>query len=133
MATVLAESDLNVPAPPPPPPSLSGLIVPFPTDDAASAENDAATTLITDAREGIKRLMAMSPDQLRALIAERVDMLENELEERDARRVALEEARAAQRMLDARRRRALRIRHRVNVLSSMSVALFAGFMVVSVF
>lgn len=131
MATVLAESDLNVTAPPPP--SLGGQIVPFPMGDAASAENDEATALIADAREGIKRLMAMSPDQLRALIAERVDMLENELQERDARRAALEEARAAQRMLDARRRRAQRIRHRVNVLSSISVAVFAGFMVVSVF
>ncbi|MEE8332578.1 MAG: hypothetical protein V3R85_01920 [Alphaproteobacteria bacterium] len=133
MATVLAESDLNVTAPPPSRPVDNAEVVPFPTDDAAGTENDEAKALVSDAREGIKRLMAMSPDQLRALIADKVNMLENELEERDARRSALEEARAAQRMLDARRRRAKRIRHRVNVLSTMSVALFAGFMVISVF
>ncbi len=130
MATVLAESDLNVTAPPPALLPGSAEIVPFVKDEAAEAAE--AGTLVTDAREGIKRLMAMSPDQLRALIANRVDLLENELKEREARRVALAEARAAQRMLDARRRRAERIRHRVNLLSSVSVALFAGFMVVSV-
>ena len=129
MATVLAESDLNVTAPPPAPPARSGEIVPFPAD---GGDTTGSTALVTDAREGIKRLMAMSPDQLRALIADRVDLLENELKEREARRKALEEARAAQRVLDARRRRAQRIRRRVNVLSSASVALFAGFMVISI-
>ena len=129
MATVLAESDLNVTAPPPAPPARSGEIVPFPAEGGEAA---GSTALVTDAREGIKRLMAMSPDQLRALIADRVDLLENELKEREARRAALEEARAAQRVLDARRRRAQRIRRRVNVLSSASVALFAGFMVISI-
>jgi len=69
MATVLAESDLNVTMPPAAGPSGGGEVVPFPTDDTAGAEPADAQALITDAREGIKRLIAMSPDQLRALIA----------------------------------------------------------------
>jgi len=133
MATVLAQSDLNVTAPPPAPPARSGEIVPFPMDGGARADDAGSTALVTDAREGIKRLLAMTPDQLRALIADRVKLLETELEEREARRAALEEARAAQRVLDARRRRARRIRRRVNMLSSASVALFAGFVVISLF
>lgn len=129
MATVLAERDLNVTAPPPAPPAppSRGEIVPFPADGAAGS-----TALVADVSEGIKRLLAMSPDQLRALIADRVRLLETELKEREARRAALEEARAAQRVLDARRRRAQRIRRRVNILSTASVAVFAGFMVISI-
>jgi len=127
MATVLAESDLKAAAPTPAPRTSAGEIVPFPQDEASEGR-----ALIRNAQEGVKRLMAMSPDELRALIADRVTLLETELKEREARRAALEEARAAQRVLEARRRRALRIRRRVNVASTVMVASLACFIMASV-
>jgi len=48
----------------------------------------------------------MPPAELQALIARRVKILDNELNERESRRVAIDEAMAAQRLLAARRQRA---------------------------
>jgi hypothetical protein len=86
-----------------------------------------------EARAGAERLLKMRPDELRALIARRVSMLDTELKEREARRAAIEEATAAQRVLAIRRQRARRMRRRVNIGSSLVAAMFTGFVVVSLF
>jgi len=86
-----------------------------------------------EARAGAERLMKMPPDELRALIAKRVKMLDTELSEREARRAAIEEAMVAQRILAARRQRARRLRKRVNIGSSLVAAMFTGLVVVSMF
>ncbi|MDA1327186.1 MAG: hypothetical protein O3C34_20900 [Proteobacteria bacterium] len=86
-----------------------------------------------EARAGAERLLKMTPDELRALIAKRVKMLDTELSEREARRAAIEEATAAQRLLAIRRQRARKMRKRVNIGSSLVAAMFTGFVVVSMF
>lgn len=126
MATVLAQHDMAPVAP-----RKSGEVVPFPTETSAAPDAEA-DALVREAQAGIQRLIAMTPNQLRQLIAERVAMLETELKEREARRAALEEARAAQRVLELRRRRAQRIQRRVNIASSLLMAMFACFIVISV-
>lgn len=80
--------------------------------------------IIENARAGAARLLQMRPDELRDLISLRVQMLETELNEREERRAAIEEAMAAQRLLDARRQRARRIRRKVNIGSSVAAAMF---------
>jgi hypothetical protein len=89
--------------------------------------------MFDEAKAGAERLMRMPPDELRALIAQRVKMLDTELKEREARRAAIEEALAAQRVLDARRQRARRLRRKVNIGSSLVAAMFTGLVVVSMF
>ena len=86
-----------------------------------------------EARAGAERLLKMPPDELRALIAKRVKMLDTELSEREARRAAIEEAMVAQRVLAARRQRAKKMRKRVNIGSSLVAAMFTGLVVVSMF
>jgi len=93
----------------------------------------SAAGLLDEARTGIERLSKMSHDELRSVIAERVRLLDTGLREREARRAAIEEAMAAQRVLDARRRRARRIRRRVNIGSSIMAAMFTGLIVVALF
>lgn len=93
----------------------------------------SAAGLLEEARIGVERLSKMSPDELRSVIAERVRMLDNGLREREMRRAALEEAMAAQRVLDARRRRARRIRRKVNIGSSIIAAMFTGLIAVALF
>ena len=89
--------------------------------------------VIEDARVGAERLMRMPPNELRELIARRVNMLETELSEREARRAAIEEAMVAQRVLDSRRQRARRIRRKVNIGSSVAAAMFTGLVIVGMF
>ena len=60
-------------------------------------------------------------------------MLETELNEREARRAAIEEAMVAQRVLDSRRQRARRIRRKVNIGSSVAAAMFTGLVLVGMF
>jgi hypothetical protein len=60
-------------------------------------------------------------------------MLETELSERGERRTALEEAMNAQRVLDARRQLARRIRRRVNIGTSLAAAMFTGLIFASMF
>ena len=86
-----------------------------------------------EARAGAERLLKMPPAELQALIARRVKMLDNELNERESRRVAIDEAMAAQRLLAARRQRARKMRKRVNIGSSLVAVMFTGFIVVSMF
>ena len=86
-----------------------------------------------EARAGAERLLKMPPDELRALIARRVKMLDTELNEREARRTAIDEALTAQRLLAARRQRARKMRKRVNIGSSLVAVMFTGFIVVSLF
>lgn len=86
-----------------------------------------------EARAGAEKLLKMPPNELRALIAKRVKMLDTELSEREARRAAIEEAMIAQRVLAARRQRARKMRKRVNVGSSLVAAMFTGLVVVSMF
>ena len=93
----------------------------------------SAAGLLDEARTGIERLSKMSHDELRAVIAERVRLLDTGLREREARRAAIEEAMAAQRVLDARRRRARKIRRKVNIGSSILAAMFTGLIVVALF
>lgn len=89
--------------------------------------------IMEDARAGAERLMRMPPNELRDLIARRVNMLETELSEREARRAAIEEAMVAQRVLDSRRQRARRIRRKVNIGSSVAAAMFTGLVIVGMF
>lgn len=86
-----------------------------------------------EARAGAEKLMKMPPDELRALIAKRVKMLDTELSEREARRAAIEEAMVAQRVLAAKRQRARKMRKQVNIGSSLVAAMFTGLVVVSMF
>ena len=86
-----------------------------------------------EARAGAERLLKMPPDELRALIASRVKMLDTELSDREARRAAIEEATVAQRVLAVRRQRARKMRKRVNIGSSLVVAMFTGLVVVTMF
>ena len=86
-----------------------------------------------EARAGAERLLKMPPDELRALIARRKQMLDTELSEREARRAAIEEAMVAQRVLAARRQRARKMRMRVNIGSSLVAAMFTGLIVISMF
>lgn len=107
--------------------------VPDLSAQAAGTTAAPAESLIEEARLGVERLARMSHDELRREIAKRVDMLENVLKEREERRLAIEEALAAQRLLDARRDRARRIRRRVNVGSSLVAATFTGLVVAAIF
>lgn len=98
-------------------------IVDVPTPEEIEAE----------ARLGIERLRGMSPDQLRGVITERVEMLDGVLKEREERVAAIEEAQLAQRVLEIRRQRARRIRRKVNIGSSLIAAMFTGVVVAGMF
>lgn len=126
MNAAVAGAPSNVPAPNPavvaamsPPARIGGLPI--------------TQEIFDEARAGAERLLKMPPDELRALIANRVKMLDTELKEREARRTAIEEATAAQRLLAIRRQRARKMRKRVNIGSSLVAAMFTGFIVVSMF
>jgi len=81
--------------------------------------------------QGFDRLRRMSYTELRDVIGSRVALLEHELHEREARRVALEEAKAASRILDLRRERAKRIHRNVNIGSSVA-AVASTFLLVAI-
>jgi len=98
-----------------------------------SGATESAGALLDEARMGVARLSRMSHAELRAVIADRVRLLETELREREARRTAIEEAMIAQRVLESRRIRARAIRRKVNIGSSLMAAMFTGFIVVAMF
>lgn len=98
-------------------------IVDIPTEDEVDAE----------ARLGIERLRTMSPEQLRGVITQRVEMLDGVLKEREERTRAIEEANLAQRVLELRRKRAQRIRRKVNIGSSLIAVMFTGVVVAGMF
>ena len=81
---------------------------------------DDAGQFMTEVRTGAERLLTMTPEELRALIARRVELLESTLKEREARKAAIEEANMAAKILELRRARAQRIHHRVNVGSAIA-------------
>lgn len=93
-----------------------------------------ATTLSLDElRISVDRLRTMPHDELRQVISQRVELLQSVLRERDQRRVALETAQVASRILDMRRSRAVDVRRQVNVGSALAAAaatvtLFVTFM-----
>ena len=126
MSAALAEVLPDAPAAPP------SNVVPL-ARAAAIGGVPVPAEVIEEAKAGAERLMRMPPDELRALIAKRVKMLDTELKEREARRAAIEEALVAQRVLDARRQRARRLRRKVNIGSSLVAAMFTGLVVVSMF
>ena len=86
-----------------------------------------------EARAGAEKILKMPPQELQALIARRVKMLDTELNERETRRTAIDEALVAQRVLAARRQGARKMRKRVNIGSSLVALMFTGFVVVTMF
>jgi len=102
-------------------------IQPLPTEPLSNV--DLPSDIVEDAKAGLNRLTKMNPRELSRLIESRVNMLNGELEAREARRAAIAEASAAQKILDFRRARAQRIREKVNMGSSVMAAMFAGFIV----
>lgn len=128
MSAALAEavSDTETAAPP------TSNIVPL-ARHATLGGLPVPAEVIDEARAGAERLMRMPPHELRALIEKRVRMLDTELREREARRAAIEEALVAQRVLDVRRRRARRLRRKVNIGSSLVAAMFTSLIVVNMF
>lgn len=134
MSAAVAEAftDMPVDMPPAPPAAVSDNVVPLPTTPTIGGI-PVTKDIYNEAKAGAKKLLEMSPDELRALIAKRVNMLDTELSEREARRVAIEEAMVAQRVLAARRQRARRLRRKVNIGSSLAAAMFTGLVVVSMF
>jgi hypothetical protein len=104
----------------------------FGRPDARPAEAPItdADQFMAEVRDGAERLVKMSPEELRALIARRVELLETTLKEREARRKALEEANMASKILDLRRERAKRIYRQVNV-GSMIAAIASSILIVA--
>ena len=115
------------------PPGMPGNVVPHPSAPTNIGGIPVTDEVFEEAKAGAERLMKMPPEELRGLIAKRVKMLQTELSEREARRAAIEEAMVAQRVLDARRQRARRLRRRVNIGSSVFAVMFTGLVVVSMF
>lgn len=128
MSAAFAEAMIDAPAAAP----MAGNVVPL-ARPAIIGGVPVPAAMFDEAKAGAERLMRMPPDELHALIAKRVKMLDTELKEREARRTAIEEALAAQRVLDARRQRARRLRRKVNIGSSVVAAMFTGLVVVSLF
>lgn len=119
--------------PPTTAPSVAGDLLALAQRAEMVGATESASALLDEARLGVERLSKMSHDELRRVIADRVRMLDNGLREREARRAAIEEATAAQRLLEARRERARRIRRRVNIGSSIVAAMFTGVIVAVLF
>ena len=110
---------------------------PMPADMIANNEDEqpenqiGENDLVGEMMQGFDRLRRMSHTELRDVIGSRVALLEHELHEREARRISLEEAKAASRILDLRRERAKRIHRNVNIGSSVA-AVASTFMLVSI-
>lgn len=134
MSAAVAEAFTEFPAdaPPAPPVTETDNVVPLPTTPTIGGI-PVTKEIYDEAREGATKLLDMSPDELRALIAKRVNMLDTELSERESRRAAIEEAMVAQRVLSARRQRARKLRRKVNIGSSLVAAMFTGLVVVTMF
>lgn len=83
---------------------------------------DGENKLMDEIQIGFDQLRQMSHEDLRQVIMRRVHMLDNVLREREDRRAAIETARLAQRMLEIRRERALKIKRRVDRGSALAAA-----------
>ena len=83
--------------------------------------------------QGFARLCRISQTELRDVIGSRVVLLENELNEREARRAVMDGVEAASSILDLRRERAKRIRRKANIGNSVAAVsskfLLVAFMV----
>jgi hypothetical protein len=96
-------------------------------------QSDNVKMSIDELRIGLERLRTMSHDELRAVIAQRVELLQTVLRQREQRRIALNTAQMASKILDLRRDRAIELQRRVNVGSAVAAAvatitLFVTFM-----
>lgn len=89
-------------------------------DDQPENQVDNEDHLVIEVISGLDRLRQMSHTELREVISSRVTLLETELRERDERREAIQEARAASKILDLRRERAKRIHRHVNFGSALA-------------
>ena len=93
----------------------------------------ATTISLDELRISAEKLSRMPHDELRQVIARRVELLQSVLREREERRTALETAQTASRILDFRRERAVEMRRKINTGSAVAaavatVALFVTFM-----
>ena len=82
---------------------------------------------------GVESLLKIPSDELRGVIAKRVELLNTKLKEHEARHKAIDEALAAQRVLEAERQQSKRIRRNVNIGSFVAAAMFTGLIIVSMF
>ena len=82
---------------------------------------------------GLESLLKIPPDELRGVIAKRVELLDTKLKEHEARHKAIDEALAAQRVLEAKRQQSKPIRRNVNFGSFIAAAMFTGLIIVSMF
>jgi hypothetical protein len=71
---------------------------------------------------GFEELRKLNHDELRSVIAKRVNLLENVLKDREERRAAIETAKMAGKLLDIRHERAVRIHKSVNTGSYWAAA-----------
>ena len=90
-------------------------------------------SLRAEALAGVENLRRMAHDELRQVIAQRVNLLQNELNDREARREALDEAQIANKILIFRRNRARKLVRKVNIASSLVAAGFAGVIFLTIF
>jgi len=88
--------------------------------DQIEADQATESPLLDEIRIGFEELRAMSHDELRHVINKRVTLLETVLRERDYRRTAIDTAKLASRMLEARRDRAVRIHKNVKLVSTVA-------------
>ena len=84
MSAAVAEAMTDVPK------SVTANVVPLPPTDTIDG-TPLPQEIREEARVGAQKILQMSPDELRGLIAKRVKMLDTELKEREARRAAIEE------------------------------------------
>lgn len=89
-------------------------------DDQPENQIDDDGELVNEMITGVQKLRRMTHTELREVISSRVSLLENELQEREERREAINEARTASRILDLRRERAKRIHRSVNMGSALA-------------
>ncbi len=101
------------------------------TEQTAPQARGEEDPIFEEIRVGFEELRKMNHTELRQVISRRVELLENVLREREDRRAAIETARLASRMLDLRRKRALRIQRRVNIGSTLA-AVASTFLLVAV-
>jgi hypothetical protein len=82
----------------------------------------AEKKLMDEVRIGFEELRKLNHDELRTVIARRVELLENVLKDREERRAAIETAKMAGKLLDLRHERAVRIHKTVNTGSYWAAA-----------
>lgn len=99
-----------------------------PESYAPPVDEDA---IVDEARIGIEKLRTMSPDELRAVIASRAEMLNTVLRDREERRAAIQTARLAGKLYDIHHQRARRIYRQVNIGSVIAAMLCTAYIATS--